>query len=141
MAAHSGRTLTAAIVAAVDAALPANCPVYQARAPREAAPPYAVVHATNGTADGSVADQSDYSGAYQVTYVAIGPDQADAAADLVRAALVMSTPTVTGRAVDAIQLDYSLGATPDEDITLAGPATTEPLYVARDGYRVTTHAA
>lgn len=141
MAAHSGRLLDAAVLAAVDAALPAACPAYPARAPREAAPPYAVVHSASGTADGSVADQSDWTGIYQVTCVGASPDQAAAAADLVRAALVMAALVVSGRAMDAIQLDYSLGATPDEDITLAGPTTTEPLYVARDGYRVTTHAA
>lgn len=141
MTAHSGQLLDQAILAAVDAALPPAVPAFLSRPPRSISPPYAVVHPLPGTADGSLSDQSLYFGTYQVTSVATGPEQAAGIADAVRNALVMATPTVTGRVCSAIQLSTSLGVTTDEDVTGVTTAASEPLYIARDQYVVPTASA
>lgn len=138
MSAHSGQVLDQAILAAVDAALPPSVPVFLSRPPRTSNPPYAVLHSLPGTADGSISDQSLYFGTYQVTSVGTGPEQAAGIADAVRQALVMATPTVTGRVCGAIQLSTSLGVTTDEDVTGVTTAASEPIYLARDQYTVPT---
>lgn len=126
-----------AIVGMLDAALSALTPPRHAyNAQRgEGDSACAVVHAPPGQVSGSLGDRfADIQIDFQVTAVGNGPEQALAIADVVRATLLGTRPTIAGRAVWPL---WQTGSQPDQRDDTVQP----PLFIATAQYAIKSNPA
>lgn len=141
MSVHQGRTLTAAIVSALEAA---SIDVGEGEAPTSGVgwsgspgastfTPYVVVHAvTGGGFDGPIGDP-DQDAAVDYVLTSIGGTQAQAQwmNDLVYSTLKSATLSVSGRSVLRVRPDVEGGAQRDDD-------ATPPVWFSPTRWRVFT---
>lgn len=122
--------LVDALLAMVRAAVTVTCPIYLARAPQGAAPPYAVMYPDTGrksALERNVLNEAPRDLRYQVTSVGATPEQAAWVADKVAAALWSGVPTVTGRRVWPVIDEGSQPVRPDDTSTGIFLATAQYL--------------
>ncbi|MGZ4638676.1 MAG: hypothetical protein ACXV2J_06420 [Actinomycetes bacterium] len=115
---YAGRTHTAALLAAVEAAWP-RVSLVQVSGDRTL--PYAVVYPLgSGLFDGSLTagdEQADVWPLWQVTSVGAGAEQAEDLRDRIRAALLGQYLLVDGRKVGPIRLEDEQPVQLDTDVT------------------------
>lgn len=94
--------LITALIALLQAGVPAERKVYWGQAAANPLPAYAVVYPDSGMKSGfhrDLLNEGPTDLRYQVTCVGASPDQAQWMADKIAAALLGSTPSVAGRRV------------------------------------------
>lgn len=96
--------------------------------------PYAVLHhVIGGTSNGSLEDpDADFDQTYQITSVGATREQCEWVADEMREIMLASAPSVDGRTVLLVGIQYLGGAVRDDSLGFTDP----PVWMCADRYRV-----